>query len=69
MAIAGLAVLMFGCYSEHYVGGAISGGSMPKLGWWTRPGDISASDGIGILRPGERRASISPPFVCTVRSE
>ena len=36
MAIAGLAVLMFGGYNhrtnEHYVGGAISGGCMPKLG-------------------------------------
>jgi hypothetical protein len=32
VAIAGLAVLMFGGYNGHYVGGAISEGSMPKLG-------------------------------------
>jgi hypothetical protein len=55
--------------NEHYVGGAISGGKYAEAGMVDTAGDISASDGIGILRRGERRASISPPLVCTVISE
>lgn len=64
MAIAGFAVLGFGGYNHRTITlrrRSYFGGKYAEVGMIDTAGDISASDGIGILRQGERRASSSRP--------
>jgi hypothetical protein len=50
--------------NEHYVGGAISGGSMPKLGWWTRLGIYRHQAASGFcVRVRDTQAFRRPSYV------